>query len=413
MALTLEFHCRKYSGRMTYGQTFTAGRSMWKLSRSRIDASALHRRHPGRRAAADRVVADLLAARRVGLGVPAPAIVEEPRARILIAVVARAHGHRDDAREGGAEPTDLVARECAGAAPRVDARLVEHLVRDPVADAGGERLVEQQRLHRRRARGDQRLEGGERRQPAPRVEAEQADGRLGGGIQAQPRAAQAARVGERQLAAVVEFPCMHFGMTGGFHTPGRGTWRLVAHGKKGPGLDWPPRFVKLILRFDDGGELAFADARRLGRARLRVDPAAEPPISLLGFDAWRGLPALGSFKALVTARSSPMKALLLDQSFAAGVGNWIADEVLYQARIDPRRRAGTLTSDEIRRLRTALARVIAVSVRARNDSDQYPRTWLFHDRWGRNPKAYTARGEKIRHDTVGGRTTAWVPSVQR
>jgi len=54
-----------------------------------------------------------------------------------------------------------------------------------------------------------------------------------------------------------------------------------------------------------------------------------------------------------------------------------------------------------------------VSVRARNDSDRYPRTWLFHDRWGRNPKAYTARGEKIRHDTIGGRTTAWVPSVQR
>ena len=81
------------------------------------------------------------------------------------------------------------------------------------------------------------------------------------------------------------WPCMHFGMTGGFHTPGRGTLRLVAHGKKGPGLTWPPRFAKLIVKFDDGGELAFADARRLGRARLRVDPAAVPPISLLGFDA--------------------------------------------------------------------------------------------------------------------------------
>src|SRR5690348_6225901 len=159
------------------------------------------------------------------------------------------------------------------------------------------------------------------------------------------------------------WPCMHFGMTGGFHTPGRGTLRLVAHGKKGPGLAWPPRFVKLILKFDDGGELAFADARRLGRARLRIDPAAEPPISLLGFDAWRELPPPASFKRLVTARSSPMKALLLDQSFAAGVGNWMADEVLYQARIDPRRRAGTLGDDEIRRVRAALARVVTISVR--------------------------------------------------
>src|SRR5207237_8104443 len=106
--------------------------------------------------------------------------------------------------------------------------------------------------------------------------------------------------------------------------------------------------------------------------------------------------------ALVTGRSSPMKALLLDQSFAAGVGNWIADEVLYQARIDPRRRAGTLKDEEIRRLRAALARVIAVSVQARNDSDRYPRTWLFHDRCGRNPTAYTARREQLRHATAGG-----------
>ncbi len=209
------------------------------------------------------------------------------------------------------------------------------------------------------------------------------------------------------------WPCLHFGMTGGFHTPGRGTLRLVSHGKKPPSTAWPPRFTKLHLTFDDGGELVLADARRLGRVRLRRDPAREPPISRLGFDALHDLPSLAAFRALVRGRSAPMKALLLDQSFAAGVGNWIADEVLYQARIAPQRRAGTLTDEEIRRLRAKLEAVIALSVRARNDSARYPRGWLFHDRWGRNPKAYTARGEKIRHDTIAGRTTAWVPSVQR
>ena len=207
------------------------------------------------------------------------------------------------------------------------------------------------------------------------------------------------------------WPCMHFGMTGGFHTPGRGTLRLVAHGKKGPGLAWPPRFVKLILRFDDGGELAFADARRLGRARLRVDPAAEPPISLLGFDAWRGLPPPGSFKALVTARSSPMKALLLDQSFAAGVGNWIADEVLYQARIDPRRRAHTLTARETARIRYRIGSVVRTAIRVGSDGDRFPKSWLFHYRWDRGVP--TARGERLRHATIGGRTTAWAPAVQK
>ena len=86
------------------------------------------------------------------------------------------------------------------------------------------------------------------------------------------------------------WPCLHFGMTGGFHTaPGGPRVKLESTAKK-PDHAWPPRFTKLHLVFDDGGELVMADARRLGRIRLRRDPASQPPISLLGFDAHRGLP---------------------------------------------------------------------------------------------------------------------------
>jgi formamidopyrimidine-DNA glycosylase len=159
--------------------------------------------------------------------------------------------------------------------------------------------------------------------------------------------------------------------------------------------------------------VALADARRLGRIRLRHDPPREPPISLLGFDALRQLPSPARFRGLLRGRSAPIKAVLLDQGFAAGVGNWIADEVLYQARIDPRRRAHTLSEAEVRRLRAKIGSVVTTAVRARSDSDRYPRTWLFHDRWGRSAGALTARGEPIRYDTIGGRTTAWVPRVQR
>jgi formamidopyrimidine-DNA glycosylase len=52
-------------------------------------------------------------------------------------------------------------------------------------------------------------------------------------------------------------------------------------------------------------------------------------------------------------------------------------------------------------------------VRVGADSDRFPRRWLFHDRWGKRELAMTSRGERIRYDTVGGRTTAWVPTVQR
>jgi formamidopyrimidine-DNA glycosylase len=71
-------------------------------------------------------------------------------------------------------------------------------------------------------------------------------------------------------------------------------------------------------------ELAFSDARRLGRIRLCTSPLTEPPISELGFDPILSMPTLDQFTPLVLKRSCPIKALLLDQSFSAGVGNWVA-----------------------------------------------------------------------------------------
>jgi formamidopyrimidine-DNA glycosylase len=206
------------------------------------------------------------------------------------------------------------------------------------------------------------------------------------------------------------WPLFHFGMAGGFHTPRRGGVKLVSSGDPGP--TWPPRFAKLHLTFGDGGELVLADARRLGRVRFRHDPAHEPPITLLGFDALRGIPSPRRFRKILSARSAALKVLLLDQSFAAGVGNWIADEVLYQARLDPRRRADSLSPSEATRLRARLRSVVAFSVRVQSDSERYPRTWLFHYRWGRRANGTTAHGEKIHHLTLGGRTTAWVPAIQ-
>jgi formamidopyrimidine-DNA glycosylase len=208
------------------------------------------------------------------------------------------------------------------------------------------------------------------------------------------------------------WPLMHFGMTGGLQVPARPPLRLRSS-RGDPSSAWPPRFVKLRLTFDDGGELAFADARRLGRIRLRDDPRRQSPLSDLGFDALHELPASDRFLILLRERTAPMKALLLDQSFAAGVGNWIADEVLYQARIDPRRLARSLSVAEAARVRRRLRGVLALAVRVGADSDRYPRSWLFHHRWDHDPLARTASGARIRWDTIAGRTTAWAPSVQR
>lgn len=204
---------------------------------------------------------------------------------------------------------------------------------------------------------------------------------------------------------------LHFGMTGSLYAPGEPI--LEIESAIAPGALWPPRFTKLDLELEDGGRLAFTNARRLGRVRLRERPREEPPISQLGFDPLVGLPSPQAFAALCARRRVPVKAALLDQALFAGVGNWIADEVLYQAKIDPRRPLSSLAPAEVKRLRTKLRHVIARSCEVDAEKDRLPKSWLFHHRWGKNPEARTARGERIEHLEIAGRTTAWVPSVQR
>ncbi len=192
------------------------------------------------------------------------------------------------------------------------------------------------------------------------------------------------------------WPTFHFGMGGHFEVCRDGV---------------RPRFWKLEFESDDGLRLAMTNPRRLGRIRLLHDPLSEPPLSLLGPDPLDALPSPALFAEMLAARRGPVKAVLLDQKFLAGIGNWIADEVLYQARISPFRLVPSLNAAEIRRLRLKIRYVIerAVAVDAR--SDLFPRSWLFHVRWGKDPDARVRSGG-LAYGVVGGRTTAWVPTVQ-
>ncbi|MEM6991938.1 MAG: DNA-formamidopyrimidine glycosylase family protein [Myxococcota bacterium] len=205
---------------------------------------------------------------------------------------------------------------------------------------------------------------------------------------------------------------LHLGMTGQILAPESGPLRL-ASSPKDLTHAWPPRFTKIRLWLSDGGELAMTNARRLGRIRLQDDPRREPPVAKLGFDPLYEMPSRADFSARLRKRKGLLKAVLLDQSFAAGVGNWIADEVLYQAGIDPRRRGTSLSDAEAGRLHAKLAAVIRRACEVDADKERLPKSWLFHHRWGKVADAKTSRGEAIEHLTIAGRTTAWVPSRQK
>ncbi len=229
------------------------------------------------------------------------------------------------------------------------------------------------------------------------------------------RRVEAARRRGKQMWLVLDrppHPLLHLGMTGHVRTPDDEGIVYESGAKRVDG-EWPPRFWKIHVHLDDGGEFVMTNPRRLGRIRLRDEPEAEPPISELGFDALDEVPPLPEFRRLLEGRRGNVKGLLMSQGFAAGVGNWIADEVLYQARIDPRRDVPSLTADEVKRLRSRLVSVVRRACDVNADKASFPKSWLFHHRWGKNSEARTHDGKEIDHLTVAGRTTAWVPAVQR
>jgi formamidopyrimidine-DNA glycosylase len=193
-------------------------------------------------------------------------------------------------------------------------------------------------------------------------------------------------------------PLWHFGMTGGF--------RVVEAGED------RPRFTKVELTLGNGRRFAFTDPRRFGRIRLLEDPPNQPPLSEMGPDAMIELPPARWFVEQLARRKTPIKALLLNQKFLSGLGNWIVDEVAYQAKIAPQRLASDLSETEVKRLRSKIAFVLRKACEWDADYTRFPQTWLFHHRWGKKENALTGRGEEIDFDTVGGRTTAWVPKVQ-
>jgi formamidopyrimidine-DNA glycosylase len=112
-----------------------------------------------------------------------------------------------------------------------------------------------------------------------------------------------------------------------------------------------PAWDRFALRFTDGSDLRIRDPRRLGGVEL------EPDEGRLGVDAQHA--KLRDVEAAVRGSRAPLKARLLDQAQIAGIGNLLADEVLFAAGLDPARPAGSLIPTELRRLHRAIGRVIA------------------------------------------------------
>jgi formamidopyrimidine-DNA glycosylase len=159
-----------------------------------------------------------------------------------------------------------------------------------------------------------------------------------------------------------------------------------------------PEWHRFALRFADGGGLALRDPRRLGAVEL------DPDEERLGVDALDL--TLPDLRAIVRRSRAPVKAVLMDQSRVAGLGNLLTDEALFRAGIDPARPADSLESADEARLHRAIRTTLRVLGRrgGSHTGELMP---------ARAPGGHCPRdGAPLQRRTVGGRTTFSCPRHQ-
>ena len=222
-------------------------------------------------------------------------------------------------------------------------------------------------------------------------------------------------VGRRGKYLVVEFESgrhllIHLRMTGNVQHPAPG----------GPNVD---PYRRAVVRLDDGSDVAYRDVRRFGTWEL-LEPgelAAYFEARRLGAEPLEDGFTTAALTRALAGRRAPVKAALLDQRAAAGIGNIYADEALWRARIHPLRPAGSLTPPETARLRKAIRAALEMGIARQGATVRDYRgpdgaRGRMQDEfrvYGRGGKPCSRCGTPIEKIRAGGRGTWFCPNCQR
>lgn len=181
--------------------------------------------------------------------------------------------------------------------------------------------------------------------------------------------------------------------------------------------DHTPRKSDHLVLVQSDRTLVFTDPRMFGRAQFHVGPDAPAWWTSIAPAVLSDEFTVGSVTAFLRRRArTPIKPVLLMQEKFPGIGNWMADEILWRAAIHPKRLAGSLTEVEIKTLHRETRYVVTHALRIIGSSTAStlpdpPKTWLFPHRWedgGKCPKT----GAPLVREEIGGRTTCWSPARQ-
>ena len=188
---------------------------------------------------------------------------------------------------------------------------------------------------------------------------------------------------------------LHLGMSGRVLVDDEAAGDPLLYASNKPDTAWH----RFGVTFADGGTMFLRDPRRLGAVEL------DPDEDRLGPDAFDL--TLAQTRSILTRSRAPVKAVLMDQSRIAGLGNLLVDEVLWRAGIDPARAANELDDDELKRVHRAIGNTLRI-LGQRGGSHTGDLTSA------RGPGLHCPKdGAPLQRRTVGGRTTYSCPVHQR
>ncbi|MFC1899312.1 bifunctional DNA-formamidopyrimidine glycosylase/DNA-(apurinic or apyrimidinic site) lyase [Chloroflexota bacterium] len=128
----------------------------------------------------------------------------------------------------------------------------------------------------------------------------------------------------------------------------------------------PPRFTRAVIHLEDNISVFFRDPRKFGMMRLENN--TDFIIAKLGPEPLEDSFTVEVLTECLSGRKAPIKALLFDQAFVAGIGNMYADEALFAAKIHPMRFGGSLSVDEITRLHREIKRILRAAIGSKGAS---------------------------------------------
>lgn len=224
------------------------------------------------------------------------------------------------------------------------------------------------------------------------------------------------------IAGGKKFLLIHLKMTGQLIYQSRR--ELVAGGHNWPPLDrrLPNKYSHVILTFRDGSRLFFNDLRQFGYLQLVDRATKDSLVAGYGLEPLAREFTLAKFAGIFRRRHTRLKAVLLNQSLIAGIGNIYADEICHAAGMRPSRKVSTLTAAEIKRLYHASQKILRLAVEKRGttfsdyvDADGRTGNYLRHLKvYGREgQKCLTCRKGVIKKIKIGSRGTHYCPTCQK